>query len=177
MKRLSFLLLAITLTLVVACQSSENQNRNANTNANKNQGVLPPMGSSDKMVVIYVHDAKGNPGYYTIDDPGSITLNTSLKQKVYWCVSYDGPDPSLRPDDVVIDNFRTISGPSIMNPFGNGSPGDNVFDVPAVQINFCPQPLHAPKPGVVVGTYKYTITAKVGGADRGNQDPGVIITD
>jgi hypothetical protein len=185
MKRLLFLMLAITLTLVAACQPAENQNKNKNANANgnangnasNNLSIVPPMGAADKMVLIYVHDVKGNPGYYTIDDPGSITLNTTLKQKVYWCVFYDGADASLRPDDVVIDGFRTISAPSITNPFGNGSPSDNDFDVPAAQINNCVVTLHAPKPEVVPAIYKYTITAKVGGADRGHLDPQVVIND
>lgn len=185
MKNTLFLLLAITLTFVAACQSAENQNRNGNANANVNgnsnanriQGILAPMGGAEKMVPIYVHDVKGKPGYYTIDDPGSITVSTTLKQKVYWCVLYDGVDPSLRPDDVVIDEFHTISGPSVTNPFGSGSHDDNDFDVPAVQINNCVATLHAPKTGVVLTTYKYMITAKVGGADRGHLDPGVIITD
>jgi hypothetical protein len=185
-KRISFVLLAITLSLVAACQATDNQNkngninanRNANGNANRNPGILAPMGPTDKMVQIFVHDVKGNPGYYTIEDPGDVTLSTGLKQRVFWCVSYDGADPSLRPDDVIIDGFRTISGPSITNPFGNGGSADNDFDVPAAQINICVVTLHSPKPDVVVDTaYKYTITAKVGGVDRGQVDPRVIIVN
>jgi hypothetical protein len=186
-KRISFVLLAITLSLVAACQATDNQNKNGNTNANRNangnanrnQGILAPapMGPTDKMVQIFVHDVKGKPGYYTIEDPGDVTLSTALKQRVFWCVWYDGVDPSLRPDDVIIDGFRTVSGPSVTNPFGNGSPADNDFDVPAVQINNCVVTLHSPKADVVDTAYKYTITAKVGGVDRGHLDPRVIIVD
>jgi hypothetical protein len=185
MKKASFLLLAITLTLVAACQPAENQNKNANTNgnananananANRNQGLLPPISPSDKTVQIFVHDVKGNPGYYSIEDTGDVTLSVEMKQRVIWCVSYDGVDPSLRPDEVVIDTFRTLLGPTVTNPFGNGSPSDNDFHVPAVEINNCPMTPHSPKTGVVLASYKYTITAKVGGVDRGRLDPRVII--
>jgi hypothetical protein len=186
MKKASFVLLAITLTLVAACQPAENQNKiantngnanaNANANANTNQGILPLISPKDKMVQIFVHDVKGNPGYYTIEDPCSVTLSTDLKQRVYWCVSYDGVDASLRPDEVVIDTFRTLSGPSVTNPFGSGSPSDNDFHVPAVEINTCTVTPHSPKTGVILAEYKYTITAKVGGVDRGHLDPRVIIS-
>lgn len=181
MKRALFLLLAITLTLVAACQPDENQNKNknaiananANTNANGNQGIAPSLGPNDKRVEIFVHDVKGNPGYYTIEDPSPVTLSTVLKQKVYWCVSYDGTTP---PDEVELNEFHTTAvGPLVTNPFGNGSASDNDFDVPAVQINNCVATLHAPKTSVTLGEYKYTITAKVGGVDRGHVDPRVII--
>lgn len=64
MKRLSFLLLAITLTFVAACQPDEKQNRNANANANANanisvnanQNVAPPTSVTDKVVQIYIYD-------------------------------------------------------------------------------------------------------------------------
>lgn len=182
MKRALFLLLAITLALVAACQPDENQNKNknsnanangnANGNANRNQNLGPVIGPNDKRVEIFVHDAKGNPGYYTIEDPSPVTLSVSLKQRVYWCVSYDGSTP---PDDLEISQFHTTSGPSITNPFGTGSASDNDFDVPALQINACVVTLHAPKTGVTPADYKYLITAKVGGVDRGNVDPRVII--
>jgi len=182
MKRASFLLLAITLTLVAACQPDENQNKNrnsnananANGNANGNQTIGPVIGPNDRRVDISVHDVKGNPGYYTIDDPSPVTLSVPLKQRVYWCVSYDGSTP---PDDVDINGFHTTSGPSITDPFGNGSPIDNDFDILASQFNPCLATIHAPKPGVTPAEYKYTITAKVGGVDRGHVDPRVIIVN
>ncbi len=175
MKRFSFLLLAITLTFVAACQPDDNQNKNKNSNANataNGNANGPVIGPNDKRADIYVHDDKGNPGNYTIEDPSPVTLSVALKQRVYWCVSYDGATP---PDDVEISEFHTTSGPSITNPFGNGSPSDNDFDVPKVQINFCAATLHAPKTGVIPAEYKYTITAKVGGLDKGHVDPRVII--
>lgn len=178
MKKASFLLLAITLALVAACDNQNknaNTNGNANANANRNQGILPPISPSDKTVQIFVHDVKGNPGYYGIEDPGDVPISVEMKQRVIWCVYYDGVDSSLRPDEVVIDTFRTLSGPSVTNPFGNGSSSDNDFHVPAVEINNCPMTPHSPKTGVVFDTYKYTITAKVGGVDRGHLDPRVII--
>lgn len=171
-------MLVMVATLVAACQPDDNQNKNknanVNANANANHGGTPTLGPNDKRVEIYVHDDKGNPGYYIIEDPSPVTLSTGFKQRVYWCVFYDGSTP---PDDVEISNFRSISGPSITNPFGNGSSGDNVFDVPAVQINNCVPTLHAPKTGVTYTAYKYTITAKVGGADHGNRDPQVVINN
>ena len=97
----------------------------------------------------------------------------TLKQRVYWCVSYDGSTP---PDDVDINGFHTTSGPSITDPFGNGSPGDNDFDILASQFNPCLAIIHAPKLGVTPAEYKYTITARVGGVDRGHVDPRVIIS-
>lgn len=182
MKKVSFLLLAITLTFVAACQPDQNQNQNKNKNANTNpnvngnangnQSLGPQLGPNDKRVEIFVHDVKGNPGYYTIEDPSPVTLSLTLKQKVYWCVYYDGTMP---PDDVEIYEFHTTSVPSITNPFGNGSTSDNDFDVPALQINACVPTVHAPKTGVIPAEYKYTITAKVGGVDKGHVDPRVII--
>jgi len=179
MKRASFLMLAITLTCIAACQPNENQNKNANANstgnANRNRNISPPTGPNDKEVQIFIHDVKGKPGYYDIEDPSPVTLHTLLKQQVYWCVKYDG-DPSLTPEEVVISGFRTISGPSITNPFGSGSPSDNDFHLPGVEINNCMVTLHSPKTSVVIPTnYKYSITAKVHGEDRGNKDPQVVI--
>ena len=180
MKRFSFLMLAITLTFVAACQPDDNQNKNKNSNANANGNAngnqtIGPIGPNDRRVDISVHDVKGNPGYYSIEDPVDVPISVEMKQRVYWCVSYDGVDPSLRPDEVVIDTFRTVLGPTVTNPFGNGRSSDNDFHVPAVEINNCPMTPHSPKTGVVLATYKYTITAKVGGVDRGHLDPRVII--
>jgi hypothetical protein len=181
MKRASFLLLAITLTLVVACQPDENQNKNKNSNANANGNAngnanrgqnLGPMVPTDKLVQINVHDAK-TAGYYDIEEPATVTLHTLMKQKAVFCVFYDGSTP---PDEVVINGFRTISGPGATNPFGSGSPSDNDIHVPATDFNTCSTPPKAPKLGIVIpATYKYMITAIVGGADHGNRDPQVVI--
>jgi len=181
MKKIFFLLLAITVALAAACSPDENQNKNknanananANGNANANQSAGPLLGPNDKRVEIFIHDEKGNPGYYTIEDPSPVTLSTGLKQRVYWCVYYDGATP---PEDVELNDFHSVGlGPSVTNPFGNGSTSDNDFDFPSVQINNCVVTLHAPKTGVTYAEYKYTITAKVAGAPRGHVDPRVII--
>lgn len=183
MKRLSFLLLAITLTFVAACQPDEKQNRNANANANANanisvnanQNVAPPTSVTDKIVQIYIYDDPKNPGYYLVDDPGSVPLHKKKNQKISWCVIYDG---STSPDEVVIDSFRSPpppATPTATNPFGDGSPADNKFTIAAADFGSCKKGTKTPKATADLGTYKYMITVKVGGVDKGHLDPQVVI--
>jgi len=178
MKRASFSLLALTMTFVFACQPAQNGNGNGNANSNKNlnatQSAAPPMASMDKTVQIFIYDDLKKPGYYEVDDPGSVTLHKKKNQKIAWCVVYEGRTP---PSDVVIDNFRSPpppAPPSVSNPFGDGSPGDNKFTISSADFN-CKKGTKTPKATADLGNYKYMITAKVGTEDRGHLDPVVII--
>ena len=178
MKKAFFALLAVSLAGVFACEpaKNENVNRNANANGKANQNIAPTT-LTDKIVQIFIHDDPAKPGYYEIEDPGSVTLHTKKKQKIVWCVVYDGSTP---PSDVVIDNFRYPPPPppaKATNPFGDGSAGDNTFVLPSADFNACKQGTKTPKTDVVLGDYKYMITVRVNGADRGRLDPQVVIND
>jgi hypothetical protein len=182
MKRALFLMLAVVMTLVAACQPSENQNQNknatANTNttstSNRNQSTLAPLSMTCRMVQIWVHDSKTTPGNYDIDDPGDVTLSLALKQKVNWCVVYDGVDQSNSPDEIEINGFATAA-PVYRNPLDDGTTDDD-YHIPAAQFNDnCIVVCHPPKPNVVLGNYKYTIRAWKGGVVKGQLDPRVII--
>lgn len=175
-------MLAVVMTLVAACQPSENQNQNkntANTNgnitSNKNQSILPPLSMTCWTVQIRVHDSKTTPGGYDIDDPGDITLSLALKQKVNWCVVYDGVNQTNSPDEIEINGFVTTVGPVYRNPLDDTTSDDD-YHIPAAQfgdncVTFC----HPPKPNVELGSYKYTIKAWKGGIVKGQKDPRVII--
>lgn len=184
MKKTLFSLLAATLVFVFACQPSSNENRNANANANasatanKNQTVAPPtaMAPTDKIVQIFIHDDPAKPGYYEIEDPGSVTLAKKRNQRIIWCVVYDGATP---PSDVVMDHFvwpPPPATPTSSDPFGSGAPGENTFDIPAADFNNCKHPTKTPK-AEALGKYKYTITVKVGSEERARLDPQVVIDD
>lgn len=178
MKRAFSALLAVSLAFVFACEptKNENVNRNANANGNDNQSIAPTA-VTDKIVQIFIHDDPAKPGYYEIEDPGSVTLRKKRNQKIAWCVVYDGSTP---PSDVVIDNFRSPpppASPTATNPFGDGSAGDNTFDIPSTDFNACRKRSKTPKANADLATYKYMITVKVNGEERGKLDPGVIITD
>ncbi len=183
MKRALFFMLAIGMTLVAACQPSDNQNQNknatANTNgtttANKNQTLSPPLSMTCWTLQIRVHDSKTTPGGYDIDDPGDVTLSLGLKQKVNWCVVYDGVNQSNSPDEIEINSFATTVTPVYRNPLDD-STSDDDYHIPAAQfgdncVTFC----HPPKPNVELGSYKYTIKAWKGGVVKGQLDPRVII--
>jgi len=180
MKRLSLLLLAIALSFATACQPDENKNKNSNANANgnnngnANRSVAPPTSLTDKVVEIYIYDDLTKPGYYVIDDPGSVILHKTKNQKITWCIIYDG---STTPDEVVIDNFRSPpppATPTATNPFGAGTPDDNTFKIAAADFG-CKKGTKTPKATADLGKYKYLITVKFGGADKGHLDPQVVI--
>lgn len=178
MKRAFVALLAVSLAFVFACEptKNENVNRNANANGNANQSIAP-IPVTDKIVQIFIHDDPAKPGYYEIEDPGSVTLHTKKKQKIVWCIVYDGSNP---PSDVVIDTFRSPLPPApatATNPFGDGSPEDNRFVITSADFNICKHSTKTPKTDVVLGGYKYMITARVSGANRGQLDPQVIINE
>lgn len=180
MKRAFFALLAMSLAFafVFACEptKNENVNRNANANGSANQSIAPAT-VTDKIVQIFIHDDPAKPGYYEIEDPGSVTLHKKKNQKIVWCVIYDGSKP---PSDVVIDNFRSPPPPApatATNPFGDGSAADNTFNIPSTDFNACKKGSKTPKANVSLATYKYMITVKVNGADRGHLDPQVVIND
>jgi len=181
MKRILLSLLAVSLAFVFACQTQNvnvNKNANVNMNANANvpnQVVVPPMMVTDKVVQIFIYDDASKPGYYVIDDPGSVPLHVKKNQKITWCVEYDASTP---PSDVVIDNFRSPpppASPTATNPFGDGSPQQNTFDIASADFGKCNSGTKTPKANAVLGTYKYQITVKVNGSDRGSLDPEVII--
>ena len=182
MKRVLFFMLAIVMTLVAACQPDQNQNQNKNATANNNgtaasnsnQTVSPPLSMTCRMLQIWVHDS-GTPGEYVIDDPGDVTLSIATKQKVNWCIVYDGKDQSNRPDEIQIYSFRSSAA---TNPLDDGTmdPVDD-YHIPAAQFNDnCIVVCHPPKPSVVLGNYKYTIKAWKGGVVKGQLDPRVIIS-
>lgn len=184
MKRALFFTLAIVMTLVAACQPSENQNQNKNTTANtngtttsnRNQNTLAPLSMTCRMVQIWVHDSKSTPGGYDIDDPGDVTLSLALKQRINWCVVYDGVDQSNRPDEIEINGFATTVPPVFRDPLDDGTTDDD-YHIPAAQFNDnCVVACHPPKPNVVLGNYKYTLKAWKGGAVKGQRDPRVIIS-
>lgn len=176
MKRILLSLLAVSLAFVFACQTQNvnvNKNATANANANLSQGIGPTMSSMEKTVQIVIFDAPG--GQYEVQDPGSVHISKNKNQKIIWCISYDGTTP---PTKVVIDNFRSPpppATPTATNPFGDGSAGDNTFDIPSADFNHCKPSTKTPKANVVLGTYKYKITVKVNGVDSGSLDPEVII--
>jgi len=142
MKRALFFMLTIVMTLVAACQPSDNQNHNKNaaanangtTTSNKNESILPPLSMTCRTVQIWVHDSKATPGGYDIDDPGDVTLSIALKQKVNWCVVYDGVDQSNRPDEIEINGFVTTVGPAYRNPLDDATSDDD-YHIPAAQFN------------------------------------------
>lgn len=180
MKRASIALLAMSLAFVFACEPTKNENvtRNANANGSATQSITPTT-VTDKIVQIFIHDDPAKPGYYEIEDPGSVTLHKKKNQKIAWCVVYDGSTP---PSDVVIDNFRSPPPPApatATNPFGDGSAGDNTFDIPSADFNACTckKGSKIPKANASLATYKYMITVKVGGVDKGHLDPRVIINE
>ena len=177
-------MLAIVMTLVAACQSSDNQNQNKNATANKNgtstsnrnETTLAPLSMTCWTLQIRVHDSKTTPGGYDIDDPGDVTLSIAAKQKVNWCVVYDGVNQSNSPDELEINGFVTTVGPTYRNPLDDTTSDDD-YHIPAAQFNencvtFC----HPPKPNVELGSYKYTIKAWKGGVVMGQKDPRVIIS-
>lgn len=180
MKRALFSLLALALAFVFACQPSQNGNGNGNTNANKStntsQGIAPPTTfSTDKIVQIFINDDPAKPGFYEIEDPGSVILHKKKNQKIAWCVVYEGKTP---PSDVVIDNFKSPpppASPTASNPFGDGSAGDNTFTIPSADFNACRRGTKTPKATADLRSYKYMITVKVDGEARGRLDPEVII--
>jgi hypothetical protein len=172
-----FSVLALALAFVFACQPNQNGNGNGNTNGNKNGNgnIVQQAVSTDKIVQIFINDDPARPGYYEIEDPGSVTLHKRKNQKIAWCVIYEGGTP---PSDVVIDNFRypaPPATPTATNPFGDGSPGDNTFDIPAADFNTCRRGTKPPNANGDLHAYKYMITVKVNGDDRGHLDPVVII--
>ena len=181
MKRALVLMLAVVMTLVAACSTNENQNQNRNATANSNGATTSNSNQSTftlnmtcRTVQIWVHDSPTTPGDYDIDDPGDVTLSIALKQKVNWCIVYDGKDPANRPDEVEINSF--ISGVA-QNPLDDGTmdPVDD-YHIPAAQYNDnCVIVCHPPKPTVVLGNYKYQIRAWKGGVVKGHVDPRVII--
>jgi len=86
----------------------------------------------------------------------------------------------MPPSDVVIDSFRSPPPPAIptaTNPFGDGSVGDNTFDILSADFNNCKNGTKSPKANAELGTYKYTITVKVSGSVRGVLDPEVVISE
>jgi hypothetical protein len=183
MKRILLSLLAISFAFVFACQTQNvnvNKNANVNLNANanaSNQAAVLPMTVSDKVVQIFIYDDLSKPGYYVIDDPGSLPLHKKKNQKITWCVIYDGSTP---PSDVVIDNFRSPpppATPTATNPFGDGGPQQNSFDIASADFGKCNSGTKTPKANADLGAYKYTITVKVNGSPRGVLDPEVVISE
>jgi len=179
MKRALFCPLALSLAFVFACQPAQNGNGNGNANAtgnsNTNQDVAGVTVTPDKWVQIFINDDPAKPGYYEIEDPGSVILHKKKKQKIAWCIVYQGITP---PSEVVIDNFRSPpppAAPIASNPFGGGSVQDNTFTIPAADFNTCKKGTKPPKEDAVLQTYKYMITVKVNGEKRGQLDPVVII--
>jgi hypothetical protein len=177
MKRASISLLALTLAFVFACQPAQNGNGNGNANGNKSsiaaQSTDLKTILSDKVVQIFIEDDRLHPGFYLIEDPGPVRLRKT--KKIVWCVIYTGA--STPPTEVVMDNFRyppPPATPTASNPFGDGSDDDNRFIIPSADFN-CKNRTKTPKTDVVIGSYKYNITAKVGTEDRGHLDPVVII--
>jgi len=180
MKRILLSLLAVSLAFVFACQTqnvnvNKNANVNMNANANASNQVVPPMTAMEKSVQIYIYDDPSRPGYYVIDDPGSVPLHKKKNQKITWCVIYDGSTP---PSDIVIDNFRKPPAPppTATNPFGDGSPQQNTFDIASADFGKCNSGTKTPKSNAD-GAYKYTITIMINGSPRGVLDPEVVISD
>jgi hypothetical protein len=176
MKKIFFLLLAITLALVAACQPDENQNKNKNANANANvngnANANQSLTTADtKDVWIYIYD-DGSTGNYTIDDPSAVTLHKLLFQKIRWCVQYTGKTP---PTEVIVDNFISLTGAH--DPFDTGTTDPNSFSIPASDFGFCRMLPKAIKASAVTTTYKYNITVKVTGVGHGHLDPQVVIND
>lgn len=175
MKRALFAMIALSLAFVFACHPNENGNGNGNKSSNSNQSAGPPTPLTDKIVQIFVSDDPARPGHYEIDDPGSVTLHKKKSQKISWCVIYDGKTP---PGVVIIDNFKSPASPSApaaLNPFGDGSPGDNTFTIPSADFNVCKYGTKTPKMTADLRNYKYTITVKVASEVRGRLDPVVVI--
>ena len=183
MKKTLFLMLAIVATLVAACQPDQNQNQNKNATANKNgtstsnrneTTLAPPVSMTCRTVQIWVHDSQTTPGNYVIDDPGDVTLSIGLKQKVNWCIVYDGKDQSNRPDEIQFNSFTSGVATSPLDD-GTMDPVDD-YHIPAAQFNDnCIVACHSPKPSVVLGNYKYSIKAWKAGVVKGQLDPRVII--
>lgn len=179
MKKALLTFLSATLAFAFACQpaqdSNKNKNANANIGSNDNQNTAPvSTAMTDKVVQLFIYDDPARPGYYTIEDPGSVTLYMSRNQKIVWCVVYTGTTP---PSDVVIDGFRTPpppAAPIATNPFGNGTAADNTFQIPSADFD-CKNRTKTPRANAPLGAYKYKITVKVNGIDRGSLDPQVII--
>lgn len=175
-------MLAIVATLVAACQPDQNQNQNKNATANnngtstsnRNEATLAPLSMACRTVQIWVHDSQTTPGNYDIDDPGEVTLSIALKQKVNWCIVYDGKDQSNRPDEIEINAFTSGVASSPLED-GTADPVDD-YHIPAAQFNdSCVVVCRPPKPGVVLGNYKYSIKAWKAGVVKGQLDPRVII--
>ena len=154
-------------------------NANADMKANMNHevpivgGTGPNMGQSTgsyKSVTINIGDDPANSGRCLIEDPGSITLWKKNKEKITWCVVNTCQAASQ--GNVIIDYFREIGDPNKKNPFGDGSPGDNTFNIPYSDFN-CEVKT---KEGMSGGRYKYNISIKAGGTERGSLDPEVIIS-
>ena len=179
MKQALFSSLALSLAFVFACQPAQNVNGNGNANANRNsntnQDVAGMTVTPDKWVQIFINDDPAKPGYYEIEDPGSVILHKQKNQKIAWCIVYEGKTP---PGEVVIDNFKSPpppAAPTSTNPFGDGSVQDNTFTILTADFNACKKGTKPPKGDAVHKSYKYMITVKVNGEERGQLDPVVII--
>ncbi len=176
MKRALFSLIALNLAFVFACREAENGNGNANANKNlnTNQAITPPPASTDKIVQLFVSDDPARPGSYEVEDPGTVTIHKRKNQRIVWCVVYEG---KTSPTEVVIDHFRSLGSDAAIaaNPFGDGSDGDNRFNVASADFNTFRRGSKTPKTSADLRSYKYMITVKVNGVDKGHLDPVVII--
>ena len=174
MKRALFSLLTLPLALVFACgpdkNVNSNQTMNGNASSNANQGVTPVFAKSDKTVQIFISDGL-TPGTYTIEQPCPVVIHKQKNQKIVWCIVYDGT--STAPTDVIIDEFRSLIPPA-KDPFGDGSPPDNTFDIPNAKFD-CQVHTKTAKPTAPLATFKYRIRAFVTGVEKGSLDPQVII--
>jgi hypothetical protein len=181
MKRALLTVLSITLAFVFACQSDEKANKNGNGNSNAPvssnaaQDVAPlAFQKTEKIVQIFISDA-ANPGFYTVEEPVTPTVHKLKNQKIVWCIVYDGSATS--PTKVIIDNiqFPKVS-PTRMNPFGDGSAGDNTFPIVAADFD-CKTKTKTAKSDAVLGPYTYRIRVFLGTEVRGSLDPEIIISE
>lgn len=178
MKRAFFVLLTVPFTFIFACGPAKNINGNANVNSNvsssSNQSVATAMQKTDKVVQIFISDGSTS-GTYVIDDTCPVTLRKLKGHKVTWCIVYDGQ--FTPPTNVIIDQFRSPpppAAPTATNPFGDGTDGDNTFDIPFSQFD-CQVKSKAVRTTAPRASFKFRIRAFVIGVEKGSKDPQVII--
>ena len=167
----------------ISAQTTVNLNQNTgNNNAGLNgQPVIVGSGKSVgmskdgyKSVDIQISDDPANPGKCVIADPGPVTLSKKHKDKIRWCVTNNCQ--AAGSGTVTIYDFSMIGNPGKKNPFGSGAANDNTFDIAPSDYQ-CKVKTKEATAGADETRYKYSISIKDGGGEKGMLDPVIIISN
>ncbi|HXG91725.1 MAG TPA: hypothetical protein VNN73_05065 [Blastocatellia bacterium] len=178
MKRITLGLIAVSLAFAFACarQETGNVNRNANANvagAGNQNGYGQVAAGQEKKVTITIND-DGAGGCKITVDPSEVKISKKNKDTIKWCV--DNTSSAAKDATVTVFDFVDKNDPGKKNPFGDGSPTDNTFDISSDKYDCKVKTKDAAK-GEVGVKYEYKVSVKVGGTEKCKLDPQVIIDE